>query len=385
MKKSYPCVLMLLLALIASSSALAKTCINGIYYNIDKSKKQAEVTYEGTSTQESKKYKGDIVIPSTVQDGGSTYNVTSIDNDAFSGCSELTSISLPNSITTIKGWAFSKCDKLKTFHLPKSVTDAGGYILEGCSSLTSISVDKDNKTYDSRNNCNAIIHTATNELISGCQKTVIPNTVTRIGNGAFSKISTLITIDIPSSVISIGSCAFQNCSGLKTIKIPDSVISIEQWAFGYCTALESVSLPNSIDKIANNTFVNDVSLKSIVIPESVSSIDKWAIYCCNNLESVTILSTTPPVLGPKAIAFLDPSQTVEIHVPVGYRDIFLDNESWKNYKIIDDVVIPTPTAISSLQVSDNNTPTVIYDLSGRQLRQEKKGINIINRKKILVK
>lgn len=211
MKRNYLIILLLILVQTVSADGIKPTCINGIFYKLDASKKQAEVSddwdYKGVPS-ENKTYKGTVTIPTTVSYKGVTYDVTSIGTGAFDCNSELTAVNLPNSILHIGECAFDQCKKLQSLTIPKSVTDIEGAILNECDAITSIIVDKDNKFYDSRNNCNAIIHTATNELIQGCQNTVIPNTVTRIGNYAFAFISTLTSIDIPNSVTSIGYLAF---------------------------------------------------------------------------------------------------------------------------------------------------------------------------------
>jgi len=101
-------------------------------------------------------------------------------------------------------------------------------------------VESGNPRYDSRNNCNAIIETATNTLIAGCKNTTIPNSVTKIGPCAFFGCDGLTSIDIPNSVISIGDNAFAYCTGLTSIVIPNSVTEIGNWAFADCTGLTDV-------------------------------------------------------------------------------------------------------------------------------------------------
>ena len=113
-------------------------------------------------------------------------------------------------------------------------------VFSGCNNLTSISVDKNNPMYDSRDNCNAIIETKTNTLIAGCKNTVIPNSVISIGDYAFWGCDNLASITIPNSVTSIGNSAFCYCDNLASITIPNSVTSIGASAFFGCDNLKTI-------------------------------------------------------------------------------------------------------------------------------------------------
>ena len=138
-------------------------------------------------------------------------SVTSIGYGAFVYCSSLTSIQIPNSVTSIGEWALGYCSSLTSIEIPNSVTSIGYGAFAYCSSLASIVVDGGNTIYDSRNGCNAIIETTSNTLIAGCKNTIIPNSVTSIGDSAFNGCSSLTSIEIPNSVTSIGDDAFSWC------------------------------------------------------------------------------------------------------------------------------------------------------------------------------
>ena len=225
-------------------------------------------------------------------------SVTSIGNSAFSGCSNLTSIEIPNSVTSIGYSAFSYCYKLTSIEIPNSVTSIGNRVFFSCYNLETMTVDESNTVYDSRENCNAIIETETNTLISGCMNSFIPNGVTSIGDNAFSRCYNLTSIEIPNSVTSIGISAFSDCDYLTSIEIPNSVTSIENYAFSGCSALETMSVEegnsvydsrencNAIIKTETNTLVS--GCKSSIIPNSVTSIGNSAFYGCSELTSIEI-------------------------------------------------------------------------------------------------
>ena len=215
-------------------------------------------------------------------------SVTSIGNSAFCSCGRLTSISIPDSVTSIGESAFNGCSSLTTLSIPESVTSIGDLAFIDCGNLQCIKVDKNNTIFDSRENCNAIIKTETNELICGCKATVIPNSVTGIGNHAFYGCNGLTSMIIPENVTSIGRSAFGWCTEMTSLSIPDSVISIDSCAFFSCRGLTSINIPNSITCINNSVFSGCSGLTSISIPNSVKSIGDYAFNSCDGLTNISI-------------------------------------------------------------------------------------------------
>jgi hypothetical protein len=214
-------------------------------------------------------------------------SVTFIGHSAFAVCGGLTSVSIPNGVTSIGTQAFMGCRSLTSITIPQSVTSIGLRSFEYCRSLESIVVESGNTVYDSRDNCDAIIETAKNSLITGCKMTVIPNSVTSIGSGAFLGCSGLTSVAIPNSVTSINSDAFADCSGLTSVTIPSSVAYIGVCAFG-------------------------------------------ALASSYSMTSVTSLATTPPEM--KDYSF--PNYDIPLYVPKGTRDAYLAQESWNKFKEI---------------------------------------------------
>ena len=248
-------------------------------------------------------------------------SVTSFGESAFSNCISLCFVSILESVTTIGAGTFDGCSSLTSITIPESVTSIGEQAFDGCSSLTSINVDSKNTDYDSREDCNAIIETETNTLIQGCQNTIIPSSVTSIGNRAFNLCVGLTSITIPEGVTSIGFAAFESCSGLTSITIPESVTTIGSYAFDGCSSLTSVTLPEGLAIIYDAEFRNCNSLTSIMIPESVTSICYQAFYNCNNLTSITSKIKEPFSFG--ANAFTGINGACVLYVPAGTRDKYL--------------------------------------------------------------
>ena len=229
-----------------------------------------------------------LIIPAEVTASGVTYTVTAIGEKAFYCCRTLTSVVIPNTVTTISNFALHACTGLTSLTIPSSVITIGEDALSGCNGLTSINVVSGNSKYDSRDNCNAVIETASNTLVVGCKNTIIPNSVIIIGRGAFYGCYGLKNFVIPNSVTTIGVSAFYCCDSLTSVVIPNSVITIGDNAFAHCIALPSIDIPNSVTTISSGAFANCWSLTSIDIPNSVTAIGNNAFIGCTFLASVTI-------------------------------------------------------------------------------------------------
>ncbi len=186
-------------------------------------------------------------------------SVTSIGNNAFANCPNLTDIAIPNAVESIGNYAFAYTG-LTNITIPSSVTSIAMTAFAACQSLTTMIVEHGNTVYDSRNNCNAIIKTGTNTLISGCKNSVIPSGVTSIGNYAF-RSCTLASITIPNSVTTIGMRAFYGCTALEyIIFMPDTPPSFLPDCFEDCSKLSSIYVPEE----AVNTYKYKDELSSYV-------------------------------------------------------------------------------------------------------------------------
>ena len=239
-------------------------------------------------------------------------SVTNIGKEAFMGCDNLTTINIPKGVKSIGDEAFAWCGSLSSVILSKSVTSISISAFAACNKLSSIDVKNSNPKYDSRKNCNAIIETASNTLIFGCQSTSIPNDVTSIGASAFSGCDSLTSITIPNSVTSIGESAFEYCRSLTAITIPNSVTSISESAFNNCDRLSTITIPNSVTSMGASAFEDCDSLTTIIIPNSVTSISESAFRNCRSLTSITIPNSVTSI---GASAFCGCNSLTAITIP----------------------------------------------------------------------
>lgn len=285
-------------------------------------------------------YEGDVVIPTSVEHDGVDYAVTGIGETAFGYCDKLTSVSMPASIERIGESAFAGCELLKAIeipasvksiddyafeetalteiHIPAAVESIGEEVLGGCLDLKAITVDEENPRYDSRENCNAIIETESNTLISGCAGTVIPGTVEHIGHAAFFftglesvvlpvsvrtigpsafQGTPLKSVEIPDGVTEIGMAAFLDCRQLTSVVLPESLTEIDTLTFQYCFLLKDIKLPSALTRICVGAFNYCFSLETIELPASLKEIESLAFSYCLSLREVCCRAADVPAMG----------------------------------------------------------------------------------------
>ena len=226
-----------------------------------------------------------------------TYNipngVTSIGNNTFNRCTNLTSVTIPDSVTSIGNYAFSHCTSLANITIPSSVTSIGDLTFYGCTSLLSIEVSNDNMNYSSTDG--VLFNKDKSELITypagkADSEYAIPNSVTSIGDNAFHGCTSLTSVTIPNSVTSIGIYTFRGCTSLTSVIIPNSLTTIGYSAFFGCASLTSVTIGNSVTSIGGYAFFGCTSLTSVTVPDSVTSIGDYAFEDCTGLTSIIVLT-----------------------------------------------------------------------------------------------
>lgn len=427
--------------------------VNGMLFNvISEENSTCELTLD-ESTFWQTPYSGDVIVPSTVEHNGKTYTVTGIGEDAFSNGYEITSVVMPQTITYIGEFAFYYCTLLQEVVIPDSVRHIGDYafgecselqqivipaavdslgenIISKCPKLTSIVVEEGNKVYDSRGNCNAIIETKSNILVSGCGATIIPSTVTRIGVAAFNGASLVGVFEIPGQITEIGERAFIGCvemtgvvipesvrcikdatfstTGLTEVTIPTSVDTLCAWAFRNCanlkratilaapaimepclfedcSYLESVRLPEGLESIPSYMFRNCKSLQNVNIPSTVTHINQKVFYSCYGLKSVTLPQSLKTIDGEvfyncmnlESVTMLSQTPPVsEEKNQFDYCDalktIYVPLGAAQAYDVEPwnqyQIVEQDMTSIDAVAIS-GNAPCDVYDLDGRVVKR----------------
>jgi hypothetical protein len=334
---------------------------------------------------------GAVTIPSAIYVAGATnfLPVTTIGANAFSGCSGLISVIIPNSVTNIGSYAFSGCTNLLGVFVASNAsaadstlfagdTNALAYLLylqnpnqPGISKFGGLQIVLLPYTFTINNGAITItgytgsggaltipgiigglpVTSIANEAFYCCtnlNNVTIPSSVTNIGHGAFASCSNLASVAIPDSVTSIGICAFWNCTGLTSVTLSTNITSLGASEFDSCTSLTSVIIPNGVLKIGGSAFHNCTSLTSVMIPASVNNI---GIYAFDSETSLMAIMVDPQNFNYGSVdgVLLNKSQNTLIQFPGGKAGSYtvpnsltnIGNSAFDCCGSLTSVVIPT--------------------------------------------
>lgn len=346
--------------------------VDGINYEIIKNGEGAVVT-EGN-------YAGDIKIPQSISYDGKNIEVISIGKYAFKECTELKSVSLPNTVTSISFGAFQDCCNVKTIEIPNSVSNIDECAFEGCKRLTSINIPSG-------------INSIKSNTFRGCtdfNNITIPQSVEAIEAGAFSYCAGLTSISLPNGLKELEKMAFEGCSSISKVIIPDGIKILNPRIFNKCSKLSSIQFSDEITYIGEsafqgtsiekinipsgvyihwNAFRECVNLKTVIFQGDVTLLER-SFAECTYLETVICYSATPP--NADEDAFADSyTQFITLYVPRNAIDSYKAKKPWSEFKEILDL---TSTSVDNNILS--NQVVEIYGIDGGKRGNYKKGINI---------
>lgn len=374
MRKTLLALLITLTAL--SSAAQSVLRQNGITYTLytpENSTHYAEVTSNYLTVPSS------VEILSTVTKDGINFPVITIADDAFLNCTNITSVTIPNSITKIGNNAFKGCKSMTSATIPNSVCLIGKSVFRGCATLSSIELPTS-------------INEISEEAFYGCTaltSLIIPDNITKICD--FGLCGTgLIDIVIPNTVKTIGKRALEKCHNLKSVQLPETLTEISNHLFYECFSLESITIPATVEKIGTAAFYKCHRLISVHIPDGVTDIEALAFDTCINLETIDFpeslktikneafrncsklreinYNTTEPLTGVKTIFEDETYLSAKLHVAPGGLEKSYSTIPWMYFANIaernfTDAKHPTVDSYS-------NTPIEVYTISGSRLRIE---------------
>ncbi len=341
-----------------------------LYYEVTSiNPKEVKVTsqkgkYGYPNWEDSEKPTGDIVINENIKYQGEKYTVAEVEESAFSNCSSIKSVilpntvkvlgkatfydcsslekvTLPNSLVEIGKSVFYKCANLKTVNIPKSVEKIGNGAFRMCPKMTTFTVDNENANFSSDDK-GILFNKNKTELIrfpegSAITDYTVPNVVKSIGKGAFFGSANLKNVVVPNNVEMIGTYAFKKCKSLLTVTLSNKIKTIEYATFGECEKLKEVKMPNSLEIIGGNAFNKCGSLTAIVLPKTVKELGYMSFSYCTGLTSILSYIEKPQEVTMNNAVFNEVNKTkCVLTVPKGTKTKYEGAEQWKDFSNIEE-------------------------------------------------
>lgn len=325
--------------------------IDGIKYLLRSKQKTAKVLKNN--------YEGNIVIPQMVSYEGNEFRVTSLENECFYCCSNLTSVTLPKGITSLGDDCFGNCESLTNVTLPEGITSLGYYCFGGCYSLTDITLPKGITSLEEM--CFYSCHSLTS--------ITLPEGITSLGDGCFDGCWRLTSIILPKGITSLGYGCFQGCWSLTSITLPEGITSLGTKCFKGCKNLTSVSFPATLKEINKEIFLDATQKKRIIInapipPSGGEFIDSnYTLY----IPKGTLASYKNTESWNLAGAFYEGKPIESINLP---SDISFEKTEKKKAKYS---ILPIDANQECLKWSCDNSTVVSIDEKTREITALKVG------------
>ena len=343
-------LLTLAVALLAATGAWAQTTFiaDNLKYTVtDETTHTVELTGYVTAPE------GALTIPATVTNEDTEYSVTSIGSSAFSWCSQLTAVTIPEGVATIGYSAFERCSSLTEVNIPASAINIGSWVFAYCSALTAIHVAEDNTAYSSEDGV----------LFNKDKTTLVCYPIGK----------TETTYTVPATVTTFTTSAFEGCTALAQINLPNSLTDMSLRTFYGCTSLKEVTLPDGVTRLMGFNFTDCSALEKVTLPEGITYIGNNAFYNCSALTEMTVLATTPPTLGTDV--FLNVSRDIPVYVPATSLADYQAADVWSEFNLQGTSTAGLPAAVmpESIRIYNGTLHNpqqlhlTLYDMQGRQV------------------
>ena len=360
--------------------------VNGLQYNVI-SGTDVSVSKLGDNYGSACSTSGALIIPETVVYGSTTFTVKQIEEYGFNSCTNITSVTIPNSVVSLEYGAFYGCSAITTVDLGNSITTLGPTCFQNCSALQSITLPASLTTIGGSafRFCLALsnltipnsVNTIGSAAFSYCTALTtmtIPNTVTNIDHGLFFGCTSLSSVNLPDNMTSLPNATFESCTSLTSVDIPNTVTSIGAYAFAYCTGLTAITIPNLVTSFGQDAFRGCTSITSLNIPSSVNSFDIWVFRDCTSLNSVTVNWLTPLSIPSNTFQGVTVS-AIPLTVPAGTLAAYQSALVWQDFNPINEIVDcslangieivnscgPFTWIDGNTYTSSNNTANVLFE------------------------